>query len=62
MYNTVNNPIPHCNLFATPTLESITSQIEALPVKDRAVAHMVMQLTMNACHQLVKESIPEVFE
>jgi hypothetical protein len=56
----MNNPIPHCNLFETPTLEQIVGQIEVLPAKDRAVGHLIMQMTMNACHQLVKDALPEV--
>jgi hypothetical protein len=57
MYNTVENPIPRSGLFATPTLEQISNQIEGFPEKEKAQLYLVMQLTLNACHKLVEENI-----
>ena len=57
MYNTVENPIPRSGLFATPTLEQISNQIEGFPEKEKAQLYLVMQLTLNACHKLVEDEI-----
>jgi len=57
MYNVVENPIPRSGLFATPTLEQISNQIEGFPEKEKAQLYLVMQLTLNACHKLVEEKI-----
>lgn len=57
MYNVVENPIPRSGLFATPTLEQIQSQIEGFPPEQKAQLYLVMQLTLNACHQLVEDKI-----
>jgi len=63
MYNVVENPIPHSNLFTTPTLEEVQAFINALPSKEQANANLVFMFTLNACHQLVEEKIlsKEVF-
>jgi hypothetical protein len=63
MYDTVKNPIPRSNLFASPTLEQIQEQIERMPSKEKATMYLVFQMTMNACNQLVEENIlsKEVF-
>ena len=63
MYDTVKNPIPRSNLFASPTLEQIQEQIERMPSKEKATMYLVFQMTMNACNQLVEEKIlsKEVF-
>jgi hypothetical protein len=53
----MTNPIPHTGLFASPTLEQILEQIETLPKSQRATAHLVACMTMNACHKLVAEQI-----
>ena len=57
MYDTVSNPIPRSGLFATPTLEQISNQIEGFPAEQKAQLYLVMQLTLNACHKLVEEEI-----
>lgn len=57
MYNVVENPIPRSGLFATPTLEQIANQIDGFPPEQKAQLYLVMQLTLNACHQLVEEKI-----
>ncbi len=57
MYNVVENPIPRSGLFATPTLEQISNQIEGYPPEQKAQLYLVMQLTLNACHKLVEENI-----
>jgi hypothetical protein len=57
MYNTIENPIPRSGLFATPTLEQISDQIEGFPAKEKAQLYLVMQLTLNACHKLVEDKV-----
>ena len=63
MYDTVTNPIPRSGLFATPTLEQISEQIEGYPAQQKAQMYLVMQLTLNACYKLVEDEIlsKEVF-
>lgn len=57
MYQVVQNPIPHSNLFTTPTLEELQAYIGNLPSRDQAVANLVLMFTLNACHQLVEDKI-----
>jgi hypothetical protein len=57
MYNVVENPIPHSNLFVTPTLEEVQAHISGLPSREQAVANLVLMFTLNACHQLVEDKI-----
>lgn len=57
MYDIVQNPIPRSGLFATPTLEQISDQIEGFPAKEKAQLYLVMQLTLNACHKLVEDEV-----
>ena len=52
----MQNPIPHSNLFATMTLGEIQEFISKMPRKEQAGANMVLMFTLNACHQIVKES------
>lgn len=63
MYNVINNPIPRSGLFATKTLEEIAEYCEALPTEARATAYLIMQFTLNSCHQIVEDQIlsKEVF-
>jgi hypothetical protein len=63
MYDTVTNPIPRSGLFATPTLEQISNQIEGFPAEQKAQLYLVFQLTLNACNKLVEDEIlsKEVF-
>jgi hypothetical protein len=55
----MTNPIPHSNLFTTPSLEEIQSFIAALPSKEQANANLVFMFTLNSCHALVEESSKE---
>jgi len=57
MYDIVQNPIPRSGLFATPTLEQISDQIEGFPAEQKAQLYLVMQLTLNACNKLVEDEI-----
>jgi hypothetical protein len=63
MYDIVTNPIPRSGLFATPTLEQISNQIEGFPAEQKAQLYLVFQLTLNACNKLVEDEIlsKEVF-
>ena len=56
-YNTFDNPIPRSGLFVTTTLGVIQEMVETLPAKQKADAYLIMQLTLNACNQLVQEEI-----
>ena len=62
-YNTVQNPIPYSGFFTTKSLGEIQDLIESMPKSHRANLHMVMQFTLNSCHQLVEDNIlnKEVF-
>jgi hypothetical protein len=53
----MSNPIPHSNLFTTPSLEEIQSYIAALPSKEQANANLVFMFTLNACHAMVQKSL-----
>lgn len=57
MYNVATNPIPHSNLFTTPTLEEVQKFIDALPTKEKANANLVLMFTLNACHKMVNDEI-----
>ena len=57
MYNIVNNPIPRSGLFVTQTLGEIQDMIESMPAKQKADAYLIMQLTLNSCHQIVEDEI-----
>jgi len=63
MYDIVKNPIPRSGLFATRTLPEIQGYIESLPVEAKATAYLILQFTLNACHQIVEDEIlsKEVF-
>lgn len=56
---TATNPIPHSNLWATPTLEDLQLGIEALPAKQRALVYNYVMCTLNACHKLVEQAHTE---
>lgn len=51
------NPIPRSGLFATPTLTQIADQIDGFPAQQKAQLYLVMQMTINACHQLVEDEV-----
>jgi hypothetical protein len=55
----MSNPIPHSNLFTTPTLAEVQDYISKLPSKEQANANLVFMFTLNACHALVEESSKE---
>ena len=57
MYNTVNNPIPRSGLFATMPLGDLQAYIEMMSAEEKAQAYLIMQLTLNACHQIVEDEI-----
>ncbi len=57
MYDVAQNPIPHSNLFVTPTLDEVNKFIAGLPEKERANASLVLMFTLNACHKLVNDEI-----
>jgi hypothetical protein len=57
MYNIVNNPIPRSGLFATKTLPELQDYIEMMSAKEKAQAYLIMQLTLNACNQIVEDEI-----
>jgi hypothetical protein len=63
MYDIVKNPIPRSGLFATKTLAEIQEFIECFPAKQKADLYLVMQFTLNSCHQIVEDEIlnKEVF-
>lgn len=63
MYDIINNPIPHSNLFVTPTLAEVQDFIDSLPSKEKANANLVLMFTLNACHKIVNDEIlsKEVF-
>jgi hypothetical protein len=57
MYEVVKNPIPRSGLFATKTLAEIQDYIEQMPTEARATAYLIMQFTLNSCHDLVEDKI-----
>ena len=57
MYNIVNNPSPRSGLFATKTLAEIQDYIEMMPTEAKATAYLIMQFTLNSCHQIVEDEI-----
>ena len=57
MYDICPNPIPRSGLFATKTLADIQAMIECFPAKQKADAYLIMQLTLNSCHQIVEDEI-----
>jgi hypothetical protein len=50
------NPIPRNGLFAEKTLGELQDYIEMMSSKEKALAYMIMTLTMNTCHRLVAEA------
>ena len=56
----MKNPIPRNGLFATPTLEQISDQIEGFPAEQKAQMYLVMMMTLNACNKLVSEAQAEL--
>ena len=64
MYDIVKNPIPKCDLFATPaSLGDVQEFIAGLPKGQQANANLVLMYTLNICSKLVDDKIlsKEVF-
>ena len=57
MYNIVNNPIPRNGLFAEKSLPELQDYIEMMSAKEKALAYMILTLTLNTCHKLVEDEI-----
>jgi hypothetical protein len=55
----MKNPIPHSNLFTSPSLEEIQKFINSLPTKEQANANLVFMFTLNATHDLVGTKLIE---
>ena len=51
----MTNPIPHSNIFTTPTLTEIQTFIKNLPSKEQANANLVFMFTLNSCYNLIEE-------
>jgi len=51
------NPIPRNGLFAEKTLPELQEYIELMSSKERALAYMIMTLTMNTCRNLVQKEL-----
>jgi hypothetical protein len=58
MYNIVENPIPHSNLFVTESLKEVFDRIESFSnKKEKAQAYQIAMLVCNACHKAVEDEI-----
>ncbi len=55
----MKNPIPRNGLWVEKTLPELQDYIEQMSSKEKALATMVMIMTMNTCHRMVKEAITE---
>lgn len=53
----MKNPIPRNGLFAEKTLSELQDYIEMMSPKEKALAYMIMTLTMNTCHNLVEDKV-----
>lgn len=53
------NPIPHNDMFGTPTLAEIRTALNALPPSEKALVNAYVMATTNACHALVEQAIEE---
>ena len=53
----MQNPIPHSNLFTSPSLEEIQDFISKLPTKEQANANLVFMFTLNSCNKMVDKAI-----
>ena len=56
---TMENPIPRNGLFADKTPAELQEYIEQMSSKEKALAYMIMTLTMNTCHLMVNKAIAE---
>ena len=50
------NPVPRNGLFADKTLAELDEYIGMMSAKEKALAYMIMTMTMNSCHRLVNEA------
>jgi hypothetical protein len=57
MSTLAKNPIPRNGLFADKTFGELQEYIEQMSSKEKALSYMIMTMTMNACHRMVKESV-----
>ena len=55
----MKNPIPRNGLFAEKTLPELQEYIEQMSAKEKALAYMIMTLTMNSCRLLVDQANQE---
>jgi hypothetical protein len=55
----MKNPIPRNGLFAEKTLPELQEYIEQMSGKEKALAYMIMTLTMNSCRLLVEQANQE---
>jgi hypothetical protein len=55
----MKNPIPRNGLFAEKTLPELQEYIERMSAKEKALAYMIMTLTMNSCRLLVDQANQE---
>jgi hypothetical protein len=55
----MKNPIPRNGLFAEKTLPELQEYIESMSAKEKALAYMIMTLTMNSCRLLVDQANQE---
>lgn len=55
----MKNPIPRNGLFAEKTLPELQEYIERMSAKEKALAYMIMALTMNSCRLLVDQANQE---
>jgi hypothetical protein len=55
----MHNPIPRNGLFAEKTFPELQDYIEMMSPKEKALAYMIMTMTMNSCHKAVEHALVE---
>ena len=53
----MHNPIPRNGLFAEKTFSELQDYIEMMSSKEKALAYMIMTMTMNSCHKAVEHAL-----
>lgn len=54
----MNNPIPRCNLFATPdSMADLLAYVERMTGSERAVATTVAMMALNLANRLVANEL-----
>lgn len=53
----MKNPIPHSDMFYTPTWEELQHRLDALPSGERAQAWTLVMMTLNMCHKSVHQTL-----